>query len=303
MPSILSVLLPLALVASSSSQELRGAKQSYGVAGPVDASELGLGFGSNCDAYATNRDLDQAGLTQNIKSWCTNHYGTRPDTVEVNSDGYEYKACLSAGEPKFGSLRPRNSQEVVASDTFTNDSNQGVKHTFQLSGTQAESITLETTNTVSLSTSVSFKVSVPAVLEENFSISTSFTSSRTDTHTDETSSTYTSTTEVDVPPRCSITNKLEAKVQKYSSDFKVPLCITGFVACKFPKRVKNPDKPNEGAHYFWYSDISHMGMSRDACWEQQGDLSSSVSIDSTTSMSQKGACKSAQEKVQAIATE
>ena len=88
-------------------------------------------------------------------------------------------------------------------------------------------------------------------------------------------------------------NELEAKVQKYSSDFHVPLCITRHVACKFGKRVYGPDR-SEGAHFWWYNTLDVMGKDfvEQACWKQAGDMSGSVSVDSSSHISQTGACTS-----------
>ena len=208
---------------------------------------------SRCDTPTTKSDLDNCGATSYVTSFCRSHYKTNPDRVTVNSNNFGYESCIIARDTEFSSLKPTDVGKVIAEDSFTNSSDEVVEHEFRLSSKFGDSMTLQTTNSIStMENKKKYDVKIPSLFEAHFRIDKTMTTDDTSVHTASSSTSYSSSTVVKVPPGCSVTNKLVAKVKKYYSDFSTPICIDGYVGCDFPKKVEDPDNKSEGKHYQWY---------------------------------------------------
>jgi len=233
---------------------------------------------NTCQYYGTDKDMDSIGITETIKSYCTQVMGATPDAVHVNADGYPYKMCAVPGEAEWSDLTPVGGQSVVSKDHYNNTSDQVAGHTFTLSGTYDQSCSLSTTNTVSFTESIEFTVGIPDELAIKFGISTTFSSSETQTHTAESDVTYQSSTTIDVQPHCYYWATLEAETLVYNADMKVPLCLDGYARCQFGSPVQG--------HYWWYFDLkTEVGIpDANRCYYQSGQLNSAITIDSTTEL-------------------
>jgi len=249
---------------------LVGSCAAYFYAGSPDTPK------NTCQYYGTDADLDKIGITETIKSYCTRTMGATPDAVHVNADGYPYKMCAVAGEAIWSSLKPIGGQSVVAKDTFNNTSDQVASHTFSLTGSYDQTITVSTTNTVAFTTSIEYTIGIPDELAIKFGVSTSFSSSSTEEHQDHAGVSYSSATTVDCQPDCYYMAALEAETLVYNADMKVPLCLDGFARCQFGSPVQG--------HYWWYFDlVSDIGLPQDSrCYYQSGKLNSAITINSTT---------------------
>jgi len=223
-----------------------------------------------CNFQANDNDMNNAGVTEPIADWCTNHFGKRPDAVHVNADGEPYKMCLANAPASFGNLTPFTGQAVVAKDSFNNTSNQTVTHKFDLEGSFKESIEVSTTTTVSVSVSVDYSVTIPEIFSTiGFSIDTSFSTSRTDTHSAEHSLSWAPSETVDCQPHCLYLVQTSVQTQIYKADMYVPICLTGYARCQFGDRVQG--------HYFWYILVDDVLDQSKRCYTQRGTLSSIVS--------------------------
>lgn len=238
--------------------------------------------GNACNYYASDTDMRQQGLLPKIKDYCKRKFKKTPDAVTVNPDQYPYKMCLTAGKAEFTDLRPSDSTKIVADDEFTNrGTGKNVSHTFELHGDFMESISLATTTTVSFKESVSFEVDIPKVLSSKFEISLGFKSSKTEDHKNSNDAGFESTTTVVVPSDCTYYAKINAQIDKYSSKFKVPICLDGYARCQFGEKVEG--------HYFWYVTLKEVGVtSSAACVKQSGGLASSIAIKSSTVITKSG---------------
>ena len=253
--------------------------------------------GYNCDYFASKSDLDNAGLTKKVEGWCANRFGKKPDGVLVNDDGYPYKTCVDAGEAEFSSMNPKKAAQVIATDTFHNPDRLPVKHTFSLSGSQSSDIKVQTTNTIHTHANIKHSINIPKVFHQNFTMNESFSTDTTESHSDFLSTTYTTSVATNIPPSCSVTASLKTTVDKYAADIKVPICITGYVGCHFGEKVEDPTSKSAGKHFYWYMTLDQMGLGGERwCWMQKGELTSSVSMYSTTSVSQSGKCGSEMEE-------
>jgi len=231
-----------------------------------------------CDYYAADSDMTNAGIDNAVSTYCQKSLGEWPAEVHVNADTEPYKMCLVAGNATFGNLQPNSGQNIIAKDFFNNTSNQNVTHTFSLSGSFSQSLDVSTTNTVTLSTSVEYGVNIPDVLSSKFTISTSFSSSKTTSNTATNSITYNPTTSVECQPHCSYNAVATVNTAIYKSDMTVPLCLSGYARCQYNSRVNG--------HYYWYVSVDDFIQPAQRCFLQNGALGSIVSdIDSKTTFS------------------
>jgi hypothetical protein len=241
---------------------------------------------NSCNTFARDSDMDNSGLTQRVKSYCTNYFGHTAG-VHVNADGYPYKMCLIAKQARWTGLTPQAATRVVAKDSFTNRAGSNVRHTFTLSGTTSQSCTVSTTSTVALSSTVSYEVNIPTVFKSSFSLTTSFSSSTTTSHKADNSVSYSSVTDITAAPGCTYTAQLNTNLNLYSSHFDVPLCLSGYARCSFDKAIPDPKNPAGGNHYYWYMNLANIGMASAGCFTQHGGLGSSISLNSTTKVSKR----------------
>jgi len=243
---------------------------------------------NSCNTFASDKDMQNTGLSSAVANFCNNHFHHKVDAVHVNADGYPYKMCLIAKQATWTGLQPASATRVMDKDSFTNDNSQSVSHTFTLGGKTSQSATISTTTTVSLSTSVSYEVSVEKVFTDKFTLTTSFSSSRTESHSDTNEVSYQSSTTISAHPGCTYVAELTSNLQVYNSHFKVPLCVDGYARCQFDSAIADPTNPAAGKHYWWYFDIRSLGLSGQACFIQNGGLGASISIDSNSNVSSVG---------------
>jgi len=231
-----------------------------------------------CNYYADDSDMSKAGINNAIFNYCQDQLHTRPYAVHVNADDNPYKMCLAAGTAYFSSLEPVTGQSIVAKDFFNNTSDQVVTHQFSLSGSFSQNIAVATINTVAISKSVGYSIDIPPALRATFSVSTSFESSKTQTNSATSVLQYSPSTTTQCQPKCSYTAIETVQTSTYSSNFNVPLCLTGYARCEY----KNP----VNGHYLWFVVIDDFISPNDRCFTQAGTLSSLISnIDSQTTLS------------------
>jgi hypothetical protein len=232
---------------------------------------------NHCQYYASDKDITNAGIYYKIMDYCTKIFGKTPDAVHVNADNYDYKMCLAPGTTQFGNLSPSYGQNIVAQDTYSNQENQTVQHTFSLTGSYGESMSLETTDTVDLSVGVSYSVGIPDVLEATFSISTTFSTSTSETHEKSADASFESSTTIDALPFCTYSAKLVANTMVWHTDMQTPVCLDGFARCQFGSPVQG--------HYYWYVDVAGFLTPSDLCFVQHGGMAAGISITSNTTIS------------------
>jgi len=233
-----------------------------------------------CNYFAANSDMTNAGITGAISDECTRYLGSRPAGVNVNVDDEPYKMCLVAGTVRYGSLEPVTGQQVIAKDSFNNTSDQTITHSFSLTGAYTQSIAIATTNTVTLSVSVDYSVSIPDIFSSKFSVSSTFTTSKTQTNSATSSINYNPGYSLTCAPHCSYAAEEKVDVSMYKTDMNVPICLSGYARCNYNSRVQG--------HYLWYFLVDDFLSTSQRCFTQQGMLSSSVSdINSATSISKQ----------------
>jgi hypothetical protein len=231
-----------------------------------------------CNYFAANSDLTNAGVDRAISTFCNQQLGATPNSIVVNADTYPYKMCLAAGEATFGNLQPVTGQSIIAKDFFNNTSDQTVTHSFALSGNFQQSISIATTQTVTLSETVGYSVTIPEVLSTTFSVSTSFSSSTTQTNSATSTINYNPQTSAECDPKCSYTASESVTLSIFKSDMSVPICLSGYARCTYNSRVQG--------HYYWYVLIDDFISPSDRCFTQMGTLSSVVSdVNSQTTFS------------------
>jgi len=251
----------------------------YCVHGKVYSPDDMVGVPENiCDYFASDKDMTNVGIIGAVSTYCQQQLGVKPDQVHVNVDSEPYKMCLAAGPATFGNLQPNTGQSIIAKDFFNNTSDQTVTHDFSLTGTFSESISVSTTNTVTLSTTVEYGVSIPDIFTSKFTISTSFSSSQTSSRTATNSISYTPHTSAQCAPHCAYTAVATVNTAIYKSSMSVPLCLVGYARCQYNSRVKD--------HYYWYVQVEDFVQPNNRCFHQSGSLSSIVSdIDAKTTFS------------------
>jgi len=222
-----------------------------------------------CSYYAADVDMSNAGLNNAVANFCQQQLGQRPASVHVNPDDNPYKMCLVAENATFGNLQPTNGQTIVAKDFFNNTSDQVVTHQFSLTGSFSESIAIATTNTVTLSVSVSYGVVIPTILSAKFAIDTTFYSSQTTSRSSTNTVSYTPSTTTACAPHCAYTAATTVQTSLYKADMTVPLCLSGYARCQYSTAVKG--------HYYWFVLVDDFVQPTDRCFHQAGNLGSLIS--------------------------
>jgi len=237
----------------------------------------GTAPGNTCTTYAQTKDLSTAGLVSTLSSQCNILFGATPAAVAANADSEPYKLCLVAGDTARSNLQPQDDESIVATDSFNNTTPQTVSHEFTLEGQFINSIKLSTTSSVAFSASVNFNVDVMPTWSLKFDLNTSFSSSKASTQFSQAEVQYQSSTSVNCSPDCDYTAALNVQTSVYKSQFTVPICLSGWVRCQYNSK--------QNGHYYWYFLVEDFIADTQRCIAQNGELDSSVSIDSTTTLS------------------
>ena len=68
---------------------------------------------------ASNEDLKNAGLVQEMSDYCASYFGYVPTAVEVNADGNKFQMCLTANATRWDDAVPETHNKVIVTDKFT----------------------------------------------------------------------------------------------------------------------------------------------------------------------------------------
>jgi len=267
-----SVVLILFIVVAS----VAGRRVKLIPADPVEDGSNKITYNS-CSFYAATSDLQTQNIVNTISDECHTLLGATPDSVAVNDDSYPYKMCLMASNATFGSLDPEDDESSVDKDSFNNTTNQNVSHSFSLTGQYSNSLTVQTTSTVSFSASVQFTIDLPTLFSGKFAFNASYSSSKTTIQSSSIKETYTSSTTLTCLPDCEYSATLNVQSLIYKATVDVPICLSGYAKCSYNSKVNG--------HYWWYVLIDDFIEDSSRCQDQNGLLASAVSVDSATTLS------------------
>eukprot|EP01095_Lingulamoeba_sp_RSL-Kostka_P009733 TRINITY_DN336_c2_g2_i1.p1 TRINITY_DN336_c2_g2~~TRINITY_DN336_c2_g2_i1.p1 ORF type:complete len:296 (+),score=78.72 TRINITY_DN336_c2_g2_i1:101-988(+) len=230
-------------------------------------------------ALASQTDCNNLQIPSKCTSYCSSYFGMNTDACYCNAQGDTsgFNACVHAFPNliQYTNLQPAYSQKVMIQDSYFEGNPNGGSKTWTESSTQQESLTVSSTTTLGFQEDISYTIKVP---EEDFSgtFGTTF-QQQTSQETSQTNTnqiTFDDTTTEPTTYNCTYNYSFNSTLVTYNSNWKVPVCVTGYTRCDFPSPVADPYDPSQGSHYYWYIPVGVYMPLGDTCQYQNGLLQS-----------------------------
>eukprot|EP01095_Lingulamoeba_sp_RSL-Kostka_P009731 TRINITY_DN336_c2_g1_i1.p1 TRINITY_DN336_c2_g1~~TRINITY_DN336_c2_g1_i1.p1 ORF type:complete len:300 (+),score=73.57 TRINITY_DN336_c2_g1_i1:101-1000(+) len=238
-------------------------------------------------ALASQADCNNLQIPTSCTNYCSSYFGMNTDACYCNAQGDTsgFNACVQAlpNLVQYSNLQPTSADKVMISDTYYEGNQNGGSKTWTESSAQQETLTVSSTSTVGFQESISYTVKVPFVFSSTFGVDFSFSSTQMTSQTHSNTITFSDTTTEATKYNCTYNYSLDSSEQLYSSNWQIPICVTGYTRCDFPSPVADPNDPSQGSHYYWYIPVGVYMPFKGLCQYQEGTLQSTMFSSNCTS--------------------
>jgi len=236
--------------------------------------------GPSC-TKATDQDANNLnfspGYTDQCKKTCDNGYF---DFWHFNPD-QQAQVCIVQGDTRFSGMSPSRGSKQISHQQFTNHLDKEAMQVLTLSGSDGNSLTVSTTNSMNFSQSIAIEVEVPKVMKVTSTTTIGFSSSKTKSQTVSEDRSYSNQLRVPVAPGATVCAVLEVETLSYQSEFEVDVCFEGFMRCQYGVRCNG--------YYYWYTAVQNLDRTK-RCGTIAGRASSNQNV-RAEARAYKGACQ------------